>query len=34
MGYDISVLEYIGVSIKVSAGFFVLLAGFAVKRME
>ena len=34
IAYDISVLDCIGVSIIVSAGFFVLLASFAVKRME
>ena len=30
IAYDISVLEYIGVSIIVSSGFLVLLASFAV----
>ena len=34
IAYDISVLEYIGVSSIVSAGFCALLASFAVQRME
>ena len=34
IAYDISVLEYVGVSIIVSAGFLVLLASFAAYRME
>ena len=34
IAYDISVLDCIGASIIVNAGFFVLLASFAVKRME
>ena len=34
IAYDISVLEYIGVSIVVIAGFFVLSACFAVLRKE
>ena len=34
LAYDLSVLEYIGVSSIVSAGFFALLASFAIQRME
>ena len=34
IAYDISVLEYMGLSVITSAGFFVLLASFAVQRME